>query len=567
MVETNVVTTGVTKIMPIQHLRLAAAFCGACLTLLVAGGQAIAQSGPRLIDTGRLDQRTPAPPGGAAVPTTSTATPRPPAIEGHRFVLTSVDVVGAVSLPAATLRATWKNLVGHTVTVADVYHIADTIGAAYTQAGYALYSVTVPRQPFDGGPVRINVIEGYVAAVVIEGDTKGADLSLLKAYAARITAERPLRQATLERAILLMNAIPGLKVGSRFESVAGQPGAVRLRLGIQRKPFEYGAGFNNQGASVLSQLQLEVNAAANGLLQEGDRSQIVFGFPTGLSRYQYYGFNHTEPIGDNGATITVSIGDLVTHQQNDLVGGNAIIGSIQARYPIILGVKESLAATGEFDLLDARNAFLGATLTDERTRAARLGLNYAVQDGLDGIDGVAVTLSEGLDVLGAQRGSIAYGGPEFTKLTLRLAREQPLPDNFYLRGRMAGQYAFQHLPASEQFALGGPDFGQAFQLATLYGDQAVAGAAEAAYRLPARLMPHWLNQTELFVSGDWARLWNRQTLFAFQQNTGASAVIGVRTKLLDKVSLQIDAARVLVQPASLGGTGGWNCFVWLTGNF
>jgi hemolysin activation/secretion protein len=541
-----------------------------------------ALSGSRLIDNGRLDQVPP-----AAVPTSQMTVPQmpiggavptaPAALAARQFLLTELVVDGARSVPAEAIAATWRARQGQRVSVADIYAIAKAIGEVYARSDIALYSVYVPRQPFDGTPVHIRVVEGFVAAVSIEGDTEGADLDLLKRYAARIVADRPLRRTTLERYILLMNEIAGMKVGSKFEVMTPPPGdsvladivpgAVRLRLGIARKPIDYGFGFNNQGASVLSRVQVDANVVANSVFREGDRTQLVFGAPITIDRYQYYGLSHVEPIGSDGATLTASLGDLITHPKRLLIGGDAVIASLQGSYPIILRTREALNVNASFDALDSNNAVLGTTLSDERTRTLRLGAAYAVQDKSGAISSVTIIASEGINALGARPGGLGYGGPGFTKVTVRLTREQPLPEPFVARVKLAGQYTPDHLPASEAFAYGGIDFGQAFETATLFGDEAVAAAAELAYKLPDQSTSPWLGHSEAFVFGDWARVWNIHTIYALPTDEGASTGVGVRSKILDKVSLQLEAAHVLIQPRSVPKSQDWRFVAQLTGTF
>lgn len=529
---------------------------------------AFSQTGPRIIDTGRLDQRT-----GATLPPKAVALPGPtkskaPADIAHRrLVLRQVRIEGAHTLSTAVLASTWQHDLGRTVTVQDIYGIADAIGAAYADAGLALYQVAVPRQSFANGIAVIRVTEGHVGDVVIQGKVKGADLSLLKAYAARIVADRPLRRATLEREILLMNRISGLKVGSRFVSFPGHPGAVRLVLSVERKRFDLLAGFNNQGVSVLSRTEMYVGAAVNSVLQEGDRTEFVFGFPSTFSRYQYYGLTHIAPIGNNGATLTVSLGDLVTRPIGDTLSGNAVVAGVALSYPIILRTRQALTATAAFDLLNSNNALLGTTISDERTRALRGALSYARQDDWNGVSAVNATISQGLDVLGARRGGIAFGGPEFTKFNLQIGREQKLPWGLVARVRAAGQYAPTHLPASEQFVYGGATYGQAFYANPLYGDDGLAAYGELARTLPWLDFGKWVSGSELFGFADWGEIWNTDTLYQAATDHAASAGIGVRTKLLGKVTVQLAAANAVLQPNSVPHAAQWSAVFTLVGTF
>lgn len=491
-----------------------------------------------------------------------------PADIAHRtLVLREVRVTGARAIPASILAGLWRKMIGQTITVQDAYGIADAIGSAYADKGIALYEAQVPTQTFADGVVVIRVIEGYVDDVVIQGDVKDGDLSTLKAYAARIVADRPLSRARLEREILLMNQLNGVKVGSRFVPMPGKPGAVRLILTIQRKRVEGLAGVNNQGVSTLSDTEMYAGAAVNSVLREGDRTEFIFGFPPNFSHYQYYGLTHIAPLGNNGATLTANLGELVTHPVDNLLSGTALVSGLTVNDPIILSTRETLSVSGAFDLLNADDAELGTTVVNERTRALRAGVAYAREDDWKGISSIGFTLSEGVDVLGAQRGSVVYGGPDFTKLDLRLAREQKLPWNLIARVRFAGQYAPMRLPASEEFAYGITDYGQAFHANPLYGDSGVEAYAELARALP------WLNAqgrvsgVELFAFADRATIWNAPTPFAVANDRAASAGFGIRGKVLDKVVVQVAAADAVMQPVSVPAASRWGVVFELVGSF
>jgi hemolysin activation/secretion protein len=482
-------------------------------------------------------------------------------------VLRRVSVIGASSVPPETLARTWQHEIGADITVRQVYDIATAIGAACGDAGLMLYQITVPQQSFADGEVRIDVVEGHVGDVVIQGDVQDADLTLLKHYAARIVADHPLHRAILEREILLMNRIEGLHAGSKFVPLPGEPGAARLLLTIRRTRIEALAGVNNQGVSDLSREEIYAGVAVNGLLQEGDRTELLFGAPPQVSRYQFYGLSHVAPLGDNGATLRITLGDLVTRPVGNGLSGNAFVAGVAFSQPIILSLRESLVATAAFDLLDSNDALLGTTLTDERTRALRGGLTYTRLDDWEGIDAANITLSQGIDVFGARAGNVAYGGPVFTKINLAFGRTQPLPWGLVVRVRTAGQYSLAHLPASEQFVYGTTNYGQAFTANPLYGDRGVTAYAELAHSLAWATIDGWVTGTELYGFCDWGEVWNTQTVFLVNTDRAASAGIGVRAVLHEHLTVQVAAVNAVVTPDSVPRPSRWGAVFSVQGHF
>ena len=467
------------------------------------------------------------------------------------FVLRGVQFQGVTAIWPSVLAGLQRGLIGKTVSSNDIVQIGKQLSKLYEAAGYALVNVQVPVQDFAGGIAKIVVQEGYVDRVTIEGNTKDADLDLLKAYAAHIIVDRPLRQRTLERYILLMNDIPGLKVGSSFEPVPGHPGVAALHLVIQRRHFEAGGALTTQGNDQLGSSQLTMNIIGDSLLHEGDRTQAVVGFPLGFSRYQYYGLNHVEPLGTDGATITVGAGELVTHPTSNATNGTADALTVRISYPLIRALHESLVVNGDFNYLDANSAYLGQSLSDERTRSVRLGAIYGLEDGWKGTTIISATVSQGLNILGARRGSEGFGGPDYNKFNGAVAREQALPLDLVLRAKVFWQYSTDRLPSTEQFLFGGPDIGKAFNYAFLSGDRGVAPYIELAHPWPAQITPDFLAGSEVFGYADWGKVWHVVTPVPFDSAQAASAGFGVRFKFLKSIVVEMGAGWVLNESPGL----------------
>jgi hypothetical protein len=62
--------------------------------------------------------------------------------------------------------------------------------------------------------------------------------------------------------------------------------------------------------------------------------------------------------------------------------GRAYLAGVHVNDPLIREVKETLLLNVGFDALNADDAVLGSAISDERTRAFRGTLAYALQDDL-----------------------------------------------------------------------------------------------------------------------------------------------------------------------------------------
>jgi hemolysin activation/secretion protein len=336
-----------------------------------------------------------------------------------------------------------------------------------------------------------------------------------------------------------------------------------------RKRFEAGGTLSTQGNPSLGGTQVMMNVVGNSLLRQGERTQFAFGAPVSFNRYQYYGLSHVEPLGDDGATLTVGAGRLVTHPHanSNVASGTADTLTVRLSYPMIRGVHETLVVNADLSLLNSNAAFLGQAISDERTRSIRVGALYGREDPWNGTTIVSATFSQGLDVLGARRGSIAFGGPEYSKVTALLAREQALPLDLVLRLKLAGQFAFGHLPSTEQFLFGGPDIGKAFDYAFMVGDRGIGAYAELAHAWPGAVTPDFLAGSELFGYIDWGQISNIDTIYQLRYAHAASAGGGMRVKLLRSLSVEAGLGWSLNQTSALPKARGPRFIFGVSGHF
>jgi hemolysin activation/secretion protein len=162
------------------------------------------------------------------------------------FVLRAVSVSGASALPPGQLASSYRPYLGRMVSQRDLAAIAQAISDSYRAAGFHLSRAIIPPQDIADGRVRIQVIEGSITEVDLRGD--GAEQFGVRPIFNTALAEHPSRLATLERQLLLVNNLPGVRItDSSLEEIGGTSG--RFRLVIQLKTWHVYAftGLDNLG--------------------------------------------------------------------------------------------------------------------------------------------------------------------------------------------------------------------------------------------------------------------------------------------------------------------------------
>jgi len=529
----------------------------AALIVAAVPGLGFAQTAPtRIVPQNRPDQ-TP------AAPHPPQASPEPPKVEQapprvRPFVLAGVQLQGS-TLPPAAVAAAYRPFVGRTMDGRNLIQLSDAIAAVYETAGYALYTVIIPDQDFAGGVARLVAVEGYIEGARIEGPTDRRRRALVDSYVAKLKAEKPLKRRTLQRYVSLIRDIPGLFPEANL-STGSQPGAVNLDLVLKPRTAQFGLGVNNRGTAYLGRTQVQADLYLNSLLRQGDRTQLTVAAPTRAQLFQYYGLGHIQPIGADGATVQANVGYMRTKPKNTGLRGRATSAGVQVSYPIIRSFNQDLYLNVGLDGLNADNAFLGFTFSDDRTRAVRATLSYSktTEKSLLAASG---SLSRGVNALGARVTSSALSELDFTKVNGRLAFNRVLGDVFVVRLAGAGQYSGDRLPGSEQFALGGDEFGRGFEASIVAGDYGYGASAELAWR-PAKVFTGALSGSELYGFADGGEVWYRGRLgFPASNASVRSAGGGARFVVKQRAVIQVEAARGLNDPVPFLDRENWRGIV------
>jgi hemolysin activation/secretion protein len=528
------------------------------------------------VDPGQVQKRIPLPserlepPEPLRLPAAPEASP--PAGKLH-FVLTGVVLDGNTVFDAAALASTYENYLARDIDVSAIGTILQRITAKYRDQGYFLSRAVAPPQSIDRGILRIKVIEGYVERVTFRGAMP--DEARLRPYLDRVTAGRPLRLDTLERAILLVNDLPGLHVAPSLEPVNEQAGAYELVLRLDYRPVAGFASLDNRGPDSLGPWEAQLSASAHSLLDSLDRAQLSFftvpAEPRELISTELF---YQHPVGSDGAEAALSVARSDLRPQGNLapfaLKGTAMRYVARLAYPLIRRREQSLWLGGMFDVFDSREHEQGALLFDDRLRVLRALVNYSINDGLGGANAFYGEASQGLIILGASRTGAANlsrsnGHPDFTKAAVTATRQQALGGNWSVQLGLAGQKAAEPLLTSEQFPLGGSRFGRAYDPAEVTGDDGLAGSLELRYG--RSLGNAWFSSYQIYGFYDLGTVWNMAVSDAARRQSLASLGGGVRITLMRGVMGAIELARPLTRTPAPEGNKAVRIFGSLSASF
>ncbi|WP_179403636.1 ShlB/FhaC/HecB family hemolysin secretion/activation protein [Burkholderia guangdongensis] len=397
---------------------------------------------------------------------------------------TTFQVEGVKSIPFEEVSRRFTPLVGKDITIGQLIETANGVTKLYQDHGYALSFAFIPAQTFAGGVVHVTVVEGYVSDVKVTGKP-GALESKIRAIAAHITADRPLRRSTFERYVNTFGLLPGVAVKANVPPPQNTDGATTLELNVDRKPFNISTGidFNHPGVQGL------ITATENSLTSLGEQLSVSALLPKGRDNQTYFAFSGAVPVGSDGLITRL---DASTYRGNPVDNPGlpsnvkrTVISEklgLSASYPLLLNNQHSLLGTvsGYASHNEDRyqNQSNGASLAlRSQVRVLQAQLDYTSVEP-NQVRKLSFNVAKAFDILGASKSEDSSSGAALTNpVSLTFVRTgatfvqtNQWPFNFGTSVSLTGQYSPDSLPTSEQISFGAQRYALGYQPGETSGD-------------------------------------------------------------------------------------------------
>ncbi len=433
---------------------------------------------------------------------------------------TTFKVEGVKSIPFDEVAQRFAPLANHDITIGQLIETANGVTKLYQDRGYALSFAFVPAQDFAGGVVRITVVEGYVGTVTITGKP-GKLEDKMRAIAAHIVEDRPLRTATFQRYINVLGLLPGLKVKANVPPPTSTDGATTLELDATQKPYDISTGidFNHPGVQGLLTL------TENGLTPFGEQLSVSALLPKGRDNVTYLSAHAAVPIASDGLMAKVDASHYRGNPTNNpglpgyverTVISDKITGSLS--YPLLLSNTRSVVGTASVyaahDEDRYHNTLNGFQYdTHSQVRVLQLQADYAdVKTGQ--VRKASIAVAKGFNILGASKGAdtnipgVVLQNPvslNFVRTTGSFSQTNDWPMGFGTSVAITGQYSPVTLPTSEQISFGAQRFAAGYEPGEASGDSGWAFLLELNH--PFKIGQAWLQTITPYVSFDMARVY------------------------------------------------------------
>lgn len=483
------------------------------------------------------------------------------------FVLTSMTIQGVSAYPLAELAGTYDQNLARSIGVPDLVRTADAITERYRRDGYFLTRAVVAHTDHSSGAAYIVVYEGYLGSITVEGSGADAVAPVLEP----LKDGRALSIGALDRRLALASDIPGVTLTSRIEPMLDDPAQHRLVVTADLDRFDGGVYTDNRGAEIQGPWQAYATASVNSTIVAGDRLTVsALTVPERPEELTFGEVAYSAPLGE-ATRIRATVSGYATDAPAGSTGwlsGKSQAAGIAVTHPLIRSRDVSLWLTGALDVRQVEQTYDQLGAVEEKLTVARATLSGRRRVGT-GFVAATAQVSQGIDLFGSTttpspQYSRSDATGRFTKASATLSAYQDL-------GRFAGvyveasaQWSGDTLLASEEFYVGGPNVGRAYNYGELGGDTGMAGAIELRMGWDPQPTAVTFAQGYAFVDG--GRVYNDTPSGEVHADL-ASAGVGARITFQDRATFKVELAKPLSRRPYTEPDNGWRVFFGLSKEF
>lgn len=507
-----------------------------------------------------LPEELPTPPLQPPLQTPAPTPPVNPGVPETTVRIEKVEVLGSTVFSPAELAAVVKPFEQRDLTFEQLLEIRTAVTKLYGDRGYTTSGAFLPPQDnLASGTVRIQVIEGVLEGIEIEGLRR-----LKESYVRnrlRLAGRPPLNIRSLETALQLLQLDP-LFTSVRAELKAGtSPGRSVISVALKEAPTLDGVILveNRDSPSVGSERGTFVISDRN-LLGFGDRLSLEYGLTEGIRSYD---LSYEIPINARDGVLSLrynrSDSEIVEAPFSVLdITSNSKTFAVALRQPLnrtptqefALELGLDLRQSQTFLLKDIPFSFsLGPENGESKVTVLRFSQDW-INRSPNRVLAARSQFSLGLNALGATVNDTGTDGRFFSWVG-QFQWVQSFGDIISI-ARVAAQLTPDSLLPLEQFSLGGVDTVRGYRQNQRVADNGVTGSLEI--RVPIIRSPDKFGTVQLAPFLDLGRVWNSSESPIASPRTLISTGIGLRWQFDPYFSARLDWGFPLISVDKQGET-------------
>ena len=395
--------------------------------------------------------------------------------EGPRVNVTQFQLEGAADRPdyeisLAEINAILSRHLGAQpaggYTVNQLQAVADDITVYYRGQGLILAQAFVPAQDVNNGVVTLQVVEGSLGGVEVEGNDLYASDTVTIPFQELLG--EPVEESSIEQALLTLQSFPGLTVFGTFRE-GEDLGETELLVRVQEeKRGSFTVSADNYGSLFTGENRALLQFDVNNPFGSADRLSGYILQTYSPQNGTYGGFDYVSTLasGKSAAGFGISknqfdITDSGTGNSINSLGLEGEVDQVNVFFRQGFANRRTFRADGIFDISykDAVTMQPGVDPTDELWAISYTFDFYGVGSQRRGINlGYARVLIGDNDSAQPSRtgGSGLLATGNYDKFEFGYQRLQRFGQNNALLLRLDGQYSNDLLVSLEQYSIGGP---------------------------------------------------------------------------------------------------------------
>ncbi|MDP3850454.1 MAG: POTRA domain-containing protein [Luteolibacter sp.] len=407
------------------------------------------------------------------------------------YFIREYRVQGSTKLTKLEIEEAVYPFLGPGRTIADIEQARASLESAFRDKGYQTVSVVIPRQDPSRGLIRLEVIEGTIARVNVNGSHYFLP-SRIKAQAPSLAPGSIPNFEKVKQEILALNRLPDRRVAPELKPGA-EPGTFDVDLNVEdESPLHGSLELNNRYNPDTTPLRLNASISYGNLFQLGHTGSLSFQIaPENPDDARVWSGYYLARVSDKTSlmlTATKQDSDVATLGGSASAGRGEIIG-LRALYD--LPYTPNFYQTFSFGI-DYKNFDDNLTVGDASIPTPvtyyPLSANYSASiTGKNSFTEFNTSVNLAFRGLGSADANFdrkryqARGSYIYTRTDLAHTRD--LKNGSQLYGKIQGQLSSQALINSEQFSGGGLGSARGYLESTTLGDDALFATAE--FRSPS----------------------------------------------------------------------------------
>ena len=409
---------------------------------------------------------------------------------GPRFIVKKINVTGNTLVSDDLLAPILEVGDGMEVTLGILHLVAQEITSLYGLQGYILARAYVPEQEIENGVVTIQVIEGKLGKIEVNGNEKFKSEDIV-ARLKPLQDNPALKESTLEKYLLGLNAIQGLKVKAVLKP--GEAfGTSDLTLEAEEsRTYRVVFDADNFGSRFTGEQRYGLTGEAGSLFRLGDRFSVR-GVKSNADQV-FINPSYSIPIGSYGTTATLSYTFTDFNLGENLValnaGGNANIFTAELSHTLVRTRSAEFYLSLGGEIRNFENELVGGG-SDDKLRDAYFEAGGFLKDSFRGQSFYTLRLQQGFsesDVSDPLNSRFQGRGDALVSSFNVTRYQSAFIGKAYFVIKAKGQVVSQRVLSPNQFAIGGYGSVRGYPLAEAAGDNGYLVSTELVIPFPFKL--------------------------------------------------------------------------------